>query len=135
MLEFVRTKEHFSHYSATCSGLISILSGVLQLLLAAEELLRPQRDSLTETSVITPVEVFRAYGSWGAGFPRLELSRLQRYANSATCLGLCSLQPSTKCKPRRKSIISQCTCSEIKLDHLQEPVSSVWLFHGLSQET
>lgn len=72
--------------------------------------------------------------SWGAGFPRLELSRFQRYANSATCRGLCSARPSTKCKPRRKSIISQCTCSEIKLDRLQDPVSSALVFHGFSQE-
>lgn len=62
-------------------GVIFTLSSVLQLFLAAKEFLRPQRDSLTETSVITPVEVFRAYESWGSAFPRLELSRLQRYAN------------------------------------------------------
>lgn len=73
--------------------------------------------------------------AWRAGFPRLELSRFQWYANSATCLGLCSLGPSTKCKPWRKSIMSHCTCFEIKLDHLQIPVSSTWVFLGfLGQE-
>lgn len=69
--------------------------------------------------------------SWGAGFPRLELSHFQWYANSATCPGLCSLEPLTKCKPGRKSIIFQCTCSEIKLDHLQQPVSSAMGFPWL----
>lgn len=48
-----------SHVTVQLSqALISILSGVLQLLLAEEELLWPQRDSLTETSVITPAEIF-----------------------------------------------------------------------------
>lgn len=55
-------EEHFliqSHFTVQPSqALISILSGVLQLLLAEEELLWPQRDSLTETSVITPAEIF-----------------------------------------------------------------------------
>lgn len=59
------------------SGLISILSGILQLLLAEEELLQPQRDSLTETSVITPAELSGHIESLGAGFPRLELPHFQ----------------------------------------------------------
>lgn len=52
--------EHFcdSQYSATCSGLISVLLGVVQLPLGYEVLHWPQRDSLTETSVITPAGFF-----------------------------------------------------------------------------
>lgn len=117
-----------SRYSATCSGLIFILSGVLQLLLAEEELLWPQRDALTETSVITPAEVLWAYRvlgcrisqAWAVSFPMIcKFSHLPRTVLSG---------PSTKCKPRRKSIISPCTRSEIELDQLQDPVSPAFGF-------
>jgi len=124
-----------SRCSATCSGPSYILSGVLQLLRDEEELLRPQRDSLTETSVITPAVVFRASRVLGAqDFPGLSClvsndMLIQPPASDRALRG-----PRQNEKPGRKSIISQCTCSEIKLDHLQDPISSAWVFHGPRQE-
>lgn len=64
-----------------CNLLLIDFCIILQLLPATEDLPSAQGGSLTETSVIIPVEIFQANVSWGSGFPRLELSLLQRYAN------------------------------------------------------
>lgn len=64
-----------------CNLLLIDFCIILQLLLATEGLPSAQGGSLTETSVIIPVEIFQANVSRGSGFPRLELSLLQRYAN------------------------------------------------------
>lgn len=42
--------------------------------------------------------------------------------------------PRQNANPRGTQFISQCTCSEIKLDHFQELVFSIWVFHDMSQK-
>ena len=66
---------------------VAALSSPSQLRPAWAWLSWPQRDSLSKTSLISPWELRLA--QWhhrAAGFPRLELSPLQWYANVATCL-------------------------------------------------
>lgn len=73
--------------------LISVLSGVRQLLQAVEEIHWLQKDSLAERSVIT---LWRFSGHMSCGMPDFSgsnLSYIQRYANLTTCFGLLYTAP------------------------------------------
>lgn len=123
------------HFSQSCILACTVVDRCIIRCPPAAEILWPQKDPLTKRSVIShPMEVFRAYDLWDARFPRLELSCIQRYANTTTCHWLLYTALDKMQTLEELNLFPSVHVLKLNWTTSRSPFFSIWVFQDLSQK-